>query len=30
MLIFIPFSYFMDSMMYRRYAKRMGVTPTKR
>ena len=30
MLIFIPFSYFMDSMMYRRYVKRMGGTPRKR
>jgi hypothetical protein len=29
MLIFIPFSYFMDSMMYRRYVKRMGSTPPK-
>ena len=30
MIIFIPFSYFMDSLMYRRYAKRMGTAPTKR
>ena len=25
MLIFLPFSYFMDTIMYRRYAKRMGI-----
>lgn len=30
LLVFIPFSYFMDSMMYRRHLKRLGVTPTKR
>ena len=28
--IFLPFSYFMDSFMYRRYVKRTGVEPTKR
>jgi hypothetical protein len=30
LLVFIPFSYFMDSLMYRRYTKRLGATPTKR
>ena len=28
--IFLPFSYFMDSMMYRRYLKRTGDEPAKR
>ena len=28
--IFLPFSYFMDSMMYRRYLKRTGAEPAKR
>jgi hypothetical protein len=28
--IFLPFSYFMDSMMYRRYVKRTGGEPAKR
>ena len=28
--IFLPFSYFMDSLMYRRYVKRMGGEPAKR
>jgi hypothetical protein len=27
MAIFLPFSYFMDSFMYRRYQKRTGATP---
>jgi hypothetical protein len=27
MAIFLPFSYFMDSFMYRRYLRRTGVTP---
>ena len=27
--IFLPFSYFMDSFMYRRYVKRTGGEPTK-
>ena len=27
---FIPFSYFMDSFMYRRYLKRTGAAPPKR
>ena len=27
MAIFLPFSYFMDSFMYRRYARRMGLDP---
>ena len=30
LLIFIPFSYFMDSLMYRRFMKRMGGAPPKR
>jgi hypothetical protein len=30
MLIFIPFSYFTDSLMYRRYVKRFGGPPPKR
>jgi len=30
MLIFVPFSYFMDSMMWRRYQKRIGAAPAKR
>jgi hypothetical protein len=30
MLIFIPFSYFMDSLMYRRYVKRTGGSTAKR
>ncbi len=25
--IFLPFSYFMDSFMYKRYAKRTGAAP---
>ena len=25
--IFLPFSYFMDSFMYKRYMKRTGETP---
>jgi hypothetical protein len=28
--IFLPFSYFMDSFMYRRYVKRTGAPPAKR
>jgi hypothetical protein len=28
--IFLPFSYFMDSFMYRRYVKRTGAEPAKR
>jgi hypothetical protein len=28
--IFLPFSYFMDSLMYRRYVKRTGGEPAKR
>jgi hypothetical protein len=28
--IFLPFSYFMDSFMYRRYVKRTGIETTKR
>ena len=28
--IFLPFSYFMDSLMYRRYVKRIGGEPAKR
>jgi hypothetical protein len=27
MAIFLPFSYFMDSFMYRRYVKRTGIEP---
>jgi hypothetical protein len=27
MAIFLPFSYFMDSFMYRRYQRRMGIDP---
>ncbi len=27
LLIFLPFSYFMDTFMYRRYAKRAGIDP---
>ena len=27
MAIFLPFSYFMDSFMYRRYLKRTGAAP---
>ena len=27
MLIFVPFSYFMDSVMYRRFARRAGFDP---
>jgi hypothetical protein len=30
MAIFLPFSYFMDSFMYRRYVKRTGAAPPKR
>ena len=28
LLIFLPFSYFMDSLMYRSYLKRTGAAPT--
>jgi hypothetical protein len=27
LLIFLPFSYFMDSLMYRSYLKRTGAAP---
>jgi hypothetical protein len=27
--VFLPFSYFMDSFMYRRYVKRTGGEPAK-
>ena len=30
MAIFLPFSYFMDSFMYRRYVKRTGAEPPAR
>jgi hypothetical protein len=30
MLIFIPFSYLMDSLMYRRHTKRFSAPPAKR
>lgn len=30
MAIFLPFSYFMDSFMYRRYQRRTGAEPDKR
>jgi hypothetical protein len=30
MLIFIPFSYFMDSLMWRRHTRRMGIEPAKK
>jgi hypothetical protein len=30
LLIFLPFSYFMDSMMYRAYLKRTGAAPPPR
>jgi hypothetical protein len=28
--IFLPFSYFMDSFMYRRYARRAGIEPERK
>jgi hypothetical protein len=28
LLIFLPFSYFMDSFMYRRYVRRTGGDPS--